>query len=101
MGYAMGATGLYITSEDMVKLGYVYLDGGRYKGTRILSEEWVNLATRHNYALDWDNEHTMFFKGGMRGQVLFSVPEQNRAVAMQSFGGNCDVVMDFVRNYRD
>ena len=101
MGYAMGATGLYITSEDMVKLAAVYLDGGTYKGTRLLSEEWVNLAVRHNYAFDWNNEHTMFFKGGMCGQVLLAVPEQHRAVAMQSFGGNCDVVMDFIRNYRD
>lgn len=97
MGYAMGATGLYITTEDMVKLGQVYLSGGLYHEKRILSEEWVHLATRHGFALDWDKQHKIYGKGGMCGQLLCVAPSQNRVVAMQSYGGDCDALMSFLK----
>ncbi len=101
MGYAMGATGLYITAEDAVKLGQVYLTGGLYEGKRILSEEWTAIAVRHHFALDWDHTHTIYAKGGMCGQSLMVCPSQNRVLMMQSYGGDCGAVMDFVRHYKD
>ena len=36
-GYPIGATGLYIYTEDMAKLGELYLRGGVWQGKRILS----------------------------------------------------------------
>ena len=45
LGYSMGATGLYIRTEDMLKLGILYLNKGIWKGERIISEEWVLLLT--------------------------------------------------------
>lgn len=100
MGYAMGATGLYITAEDMVKLGQVYLNNGIYGERRILSEEWVRLTLRHGFALAWDKEHKVFSKGGMCGQRLMVAPEQRRVLAMQSYGGDADAVEEFLRNYK-
>lgn len=100
-GHPVGGTGLYIGSEDMVKLGMVYLSGGCYRGRRILSPEWVKLAMEREFALDWDDEHRVCFKGGMYGQKLLIAPEQNRAVALQSYGADSDVVMRWVRDYRD
>ena len=41
-GHVMGATGLYIRVEDMVKHGMIYLNGGMYEDKRILSKEWVD-----------------------------------------------------------
>lgn len=37
-GYALGGTGLYLRTEDMVKLGALYLRGGDWNGTRVVSE---------------------------------------------------------------
>ncbi len=65
MGHVMGATGLYIYSEDMVKLGIIYLNKGIYNGKRILSEDWCNQAVDRNYSLAWDETHTIYSKGGM------------------------------------
>lgn len=100
-GYPMGATGLYIHSSDMAKLGAVYLNKGTYKGTRFLSEEWCTLATENEYAIDWDETHTIYFKGGMCGQKLIIAPAQNRVVALQAYGANSDTVAKFVRDYKD
>jgi CubicO group peptidase (beta-lactamase class C family) len=100
-GHPIGGTGLYIGSRDMVKLGMVYLAGGTYRGRRILSESWTKLAMEKGYALDWDPEHRVCFKGGMFGQKLIIAPEQNRAVALQAYGANSDVVAKWVRDYAD
>ena len=47
--YPIGATGLYISAEDMVKLGALYLNGGVYEGKRLLSEEWVRKVIASEY----------------------------------------------------
>ena len=98
-GYPIGATGLYVNSEDIVKIGMVYLDGGLYRGERIVSEEWVNTAVKNGYSLDSDDEKKIYFKGGMCGQKMIIAPHQNRGVGLQSYGANSDIIADFVKNY--
>lgn len=99
-GHAMGATGLYINSSDCVKFGKMLLDCGVYKGKRYLSEEWVKLAFNRGYALDHSDDYKLYFKGGMFGQKLIIVPSQNRAVAVQSFGANTDVIACWIKEYK-
>lgn len=99
MGHVMGATGLYIHTSDMVKLGAVYLNGGTYNGERLISEEWVKLATENEYSLNWDEDRKVYSKGGMRGQKLFVIPSRNLAGAVQSFEGNSDAVVNWIKNY--
>lgn len=99
MGHVMGATGLYIHTSDMVKLGAVYLNGGTYNGERLISEEWVKLATENEYSLNWDEDRKVYSKGGMRGQKLFVIPSRNLVGAVQSFEGNSDAVVNWIKNY--
>ena len=99
LGYPIGATGLYIRSEDIVKIGMVYLEGGLYRGKRIVSEEWVNTALKNQYSLDFDDDKKIFYKGGMCGQKMIVAPFQNRVVGLQSYGANSDIIADFVKNY--
>ena len=91
-GFVIGASGLYVHTADMAKLGAVYLNGGCYKGRRCLSEEWVSLVKEKNYGVDWDENHRYFYKGGMRGQKLIIYPNQNITVAVQSFCGDSGAV---------
>ena len=100
-GHAMGATGLYVHSSDMVKLGYLYLDHGRYNGEQLISEEWTKLAVENEYSLNWDETKAMYSKGGMNGQILAVIPEKNCAVAVQSFGGNSSAAAEWFRDYKE
>ena len=97
-GHPIGATGLYIRSADMVKLGQLYLRGGMYKGKRLLSEEWIRLVLDREYCFGWDETHTVYQKGGMHGQKLVIDPVHNRAACMESFGANGDLFVEFVRD---
>lgn len=83
-GHPMGATGLYIGTEDMAKLGALYRDGGLWQGRRLLSGEWIKTALSAPYELKPIGE-SAFGKGGMYGQQLMVVPEQGRVVAWQGF----------------
>ncbi len=79
-GHAMGATGLYIRSDDMVKLGAVYLQNGMWKSKRIVSENWVKTVLERGYELSYIGDTGAYHKGGMRGQNLMIIPSQNRVV---------------------
>lgn len=83
-GYAMGATGLYLRTEDVVKLGILYLRRGDWFGTRIISEEWVDIVLKNGYELK-DKGNGWYGKGGMRGQMLTFNPERGIAVAWHSY----------------
>lgn len=82
-GYPIGATGLYIRSEDVAKLGRIYLDGGMYNGKRIISKTWVDLVLENGYELG--RSGTGYAKGGMRGQNLYINFEKNVSVAWHAY----------------
>ena len=83
-GYAMGATGLYLRTEDMVKLGILYLNGGMWKDTRVVSQEWVDIVLSNGYELK-DLGGGWYGKGGMYGQMLMLNPQKGLAVACHSY----------------
>lgn len=83
-GYSMGATGLYLRTEDVVKLGILYLRGGDWMGERVVSEEWVNTVLERGYEFK-DKGNGWFGKGGMRGQMLTFNPERGIAVAWHGY----------------
>ncbi len=94
-GHAMGATGLYTRIEDVVKLGTLYLNGGVWKGRRILSESWCRTALERQYG--WDRIHqTAYSKGGMYGQRLMILPDKGRAVAWQNKENGSADMTDFI-----
>jgi CubicO group peptidase (beta-lactamase class C family) len=39
---------VYTTPRDMAKIGYLYLKKGIWKGTRIISEEWINNSVQNH-----------------------------------------------------
>ena len=82
-GYPMGATGLYIRSSDVAKLGRIYLDGGKYGEEKIISKEWVDLVIENGY--EFGKSGAGYAKGGMRGQYLYINFEKNVSVAWHSY----------------
>ncbi|MBR4372082.1 MAG: hypothetical protein IKS92_13615, partial [Victivallales bacterium] len=82
LGYPIGATGFYIATEDMAKLGLMYLQKGVYNGKRILSEDFVNHALG---TFELHNTMGGYGKGGMAGQYLYFNYDKNVVVAIHGF----------------
>lgn len=82
-GYSMGATGLYIRTSDMVKLGQLYLDKGVFEGVEYISKEWCNTVIEKGYELRGENG--VYAKGGMNGQYLYVDYNRNLTIAWHGF----------------
>lgn len=102
-GHPMGATGLYIKTEDMVRLGGLYLNEGCWDGHRILSEAWLRLVREREYEFYWSSPaHVSYGKSGMFGQRLQILPIAGRAVAWHGYGGEYDgELLHFAESYPD
>lgn len=82
--YPIGATGLYVSAADMVKLGALYLNGGVWNGQRLISAEWVKLAESRGYELH-EMAAGLIGKGGMYGQAVAYSPAKGAAFAWHAF----------------
>lgn len=87
--------GLYLTTHDLARFGYLFLRGGRWNGRQIISEEWVEASTSpvvpdvapnndrqdSGYGYQWwvpdqeDGRATVFAGNGYGGQFVLIVPE--------------------------
>jgi CubicO group peptidase (beta-lactamase class C family) len=95
--------GLYLSAEDLARVGYLYLRGGRWNGRQVLPEGWVSRATtRHvtGVAPGWDYGYQWWItrRGdvdiwagrGFGGQLLLVIPSRDIvavAFAWNVFGG--------------
>jgi CubicO group peptidase (beta-lactamase class C family) len=98
-GYLGG--GIYMRPRDFLKLGQLYLDGGRWNGRQVVSEAWTRAATErhayfpasdnapgHGYGYTWHlfqvtvGGHTYdeYLAQGNGGQLVMVVPELDLAV---------------------
>lgn len=104
MGYNTGGFGLSIKTEDIAKLGQLYLDQGVFNGNQILPREWVEEATSvhisngNNPMSDWCQgygyqfwhcRHDAFRGDGAFGQYCIVMPEWG--IVMAITGGMKDM----------
>ncbi len=99
-GYYAGGMGLGITARDMVKLGQMFLDGGVYRGRRIVPESWVRESVtpwiltagavtygqEYGY-LWWIGEgagRDFYFANGYGGQFILVDPDLELVVVAQN-----------------
>ena len=79
--HTIGATGAYMRAEDVAKLGWLYVNQGRYAEQQILSPAWVQQMERERFDV-YPIKHTGFFvKNGIYGQSLLYSREKRIAIA--------------------
>lgn len=84
--YPIGATGLYISSGDAVKLAALYMNGGVWAGRRYLSRAWVKTMIAREYELHpYTQKALLFGKRGMHGQGIAFCPTKRFAVAWHAY----------------
>lgn len=110
-GIEVGGTGLYLTTNDIVKFGQLYLQKGRWEGQQIIPESWVDMATSlqtsngSNPESDWDQgygfqfwrcRHGLYRGDGAFGQYCIVMPEQDAVVAITSGSSDMQGIMNMV-----
>ena len=97
-----GGWGLFIRTEDMAKLGQLYLNKGKWNGVQIVPQKWVEESTTpqiltgrtdstyYGYQLwiNGDRQGSYAFNG-MLGQNVFIYPDINMVVVTNA--GNSDI----------
>lgn len=109
-GINAGAYGLSVRTEDIAKLGLLYLQHGKWNGKQILPEMWVAEATARQTSngsaptSDWDQGYGYQFwqsRHGFRGdgafgQYMLILPQYDAVVAITSGVRDMQAVMNLV-----
>lgn len=98
LGPAMTGGGIGLRSKDLLKLGQLYLNGGKWEGKQILPAEWVkrSIAPHANarddidYGYLWwlqpfkvgERKVPSFGMSGMGGNKVYVLPEQDAVVVI-------------------
>lgn len=108
-GINMGGWGLKITTEDIARLGQLYLQKGMWQGKRILPETWVAAASSRqtsngsNPDSDWEQgygyqfwrcRHNLYRGDGAFGQYCIVMPDQDAVLTITSGVGDMQAVMN-------
>lgn len=116
-GRNMGAWGLRVKTEDVAKLGELYLKGGLWGRERVLPDSWVAEATGRRIATVadadadkqkkndwaqgygyqfWQCRHNAFRGDGAMGQFCIGLRDQDGVVAITAELGDMQGVMNAV-----
>jgi CubicO group peptidase (beta-lactamase class C family) len=116
-GESMAAHGLHLRPRDLAKIGQLALDEGTWRGQRVVSQAWLDVATvphvltdrpRLPYGYLWwiVPEAGGFSTWGHGGQYAFVVPARRLVLVMVSFpdtsadflhGGELEQFIDLTR----
>jgi CubicO group peptidase (beta-lactamase class C family) len=97
--------GLYLTTYDLARVGYLFLRGGNWNGEQIVSEEWVATSTAPivpdinsgnqrldpGYGYQWwvplheNGETKIFAANGYGGQFLMVAPDYDLIVVFDGW----------------
>ncbi len=111
-----GGCGIHVNSDDIAKLGLLYAHKGVWNGQRLLSEEWVDLATSpvsdnscngtpdwcagYGYQF-WVNYREGFRGDGAFGQLCVVLPKHEMVFAVQTELGDMQKEMDALMELAD
>lgn len=106
-GIACGGWGMNMKTRDLVKFGLLYLNEGEWNGERILSRDWVRLATSKQTATDrkgdgdwcqgygfqfWRCRHNCYRADGAFGQYTVVMPDKDAVISITA--GLSDMVKE-------
>jgi CubicO group peptidase (beta-lactamase class C family) len=98
-GYHSGFAGLKLPSRDLAKLGYLYLNGGRWDGVQVVPAGYVRASTQRQsqpppggrfdgYGYQWwvtsEHGHPSFVAVGLGGQFIQVIPDLDLVVVITS-----------------
>jgi CubicO group peptidase (beta-lactamase class C family) len=120
-GINTGGWGLRVRTEDMAKLGQLYLQKGKWNGRQILPEKWVEEATTlkiyqnpdmtqskrdssndsmQGYCYQfWRARHNSYMANGAYGQFILVMPDKDAIVVFTAESNDMWGELDMVWKY--
>ena len=105
-GISTGPYGLYLTPRDLAKLGYLYLQNGKWNDQQILPVDYVKAvstshSTKYNglgYGYLWtvDPDQGSYSALGLAGQQIYVIPAKNLVVVFTGTLPSYQTDMDFL-----
>ncbi len=110
-GITLGGYGLSVRTQDIARLGQLYLQQGNWGGRQLLPPSWVEAATSQQVSngddpeSDWNQgygfqfwrcRHDCYRGDGAFGQYCIVMPEQDAVVAITSGVKNMPAVLNLV-----
>jgi CubicO group peptidase (beta-lactamase class C family) len=107
-GREQGFSGLFARTEDIAKLGLLYLQQGQWEGVQLIGKEWVAEATSahvsnaQNTEPDWQQGYGFQFwmsRHGYRGDGAFGqlcviLPEQDAVIVTTAYTFEMQIMLD-------
>ena len=106
-GNSIGGSGLKLCTEDIAKLGQLYLQKGKWNGKQLIPQHWIEQATskqvpneqeshskigvdwRQGYCFQfWRCTHNAFRGDGAAGQLMVVIPDKGAVIAITADTGN-------------
>ena len=96
-----GWSGLWMSARDLAKVGDLVLQGGLWRGRRLISQAWLDAATRRRvaarphagYGYHWWVEPDYFMAVGLYGQYLVVSPQKRTVIVINSGLGRNGVLL--------
>lgn len=108
-GHTVGATEMFFSAEDLLKLGILYLNKGVYGGKRYFAENWTDTAFTpraqsngllYGYSFWSVNSQSSYcYSSGKHGQLLVVDRKKGIAFVLQSYDDLNDI--EFLRDVFD
>lgn len=70
--YLVGASKLYLSAEDLLKLGILVMNDGVYKGKMVVSSEWIEKISSKVYKNEKDYEDQSYISNDYYGYGLWT-----------------------------
>ena len=95
-GLSFGSDGLWLTPNDMLKIGYLYLNEGKWKELQIIPANWVSKSIQnfspdmepgYGYGYQWwiDLTNDYYFADGLGGQHIIVRPKYDLVIVFTSW----------------
>lgn len=127
-GINCGGWGLYLKTEDLAKMGQLFLQKGKWNGQQVLPEEWIAEASAKQVAsfpagMDpeaakkskisektndwmqgygyqmWRCRHNAYHADGADGQYILVIPEKDAVIAVTAHIGDMQAELDLIWKY--